>query len=103
MKNKTKETNDKLLKLAKRRVFLKKMIKWHLIIYLTINAFLSIVYYFTTPNGYFWPLWSIIGWGLGLIIHAIVIESILSSTKNKEDLVEKEYQMLQKDFNQNND
>ena len=95
----TKETNDELLKLAKRRVFLKKTIKWHVIIYLIINVFLCVVYYFTTPGGYFWPIWSLIGWGLGLVIYIAVIGSMLSSTRNKQDLVEKEYQMLQKDFN----
>ena len=103
MENTTKETDDKLLKLAKRRVFLKKTIKWHIIIYLIINIFLCVIYYLSTPNGYFWPVWSISGWGVGLITHVVVIGFILSSPKNKQDLVEKEYQMLQKELGQNND
>ena len=98
----SKETNDKLLKLAKRRVLLKEVVKWHIIIYLIINALLCAIYYLTTPTGYFWPIWSIIGWGIGLIIHIVVTRVVLSSTRGKQDLVEKEYQMLLKDFELNN-
>jgi len=77
---------------------LKKTIKWHTIIFLIINVFLCAIYYFTTPGGYFWPMWSIAGWGLGLIIHVVVIGSVLSSTRHKQGLVEKEYEKLKKDF-----
>jgi len=98
MKETANEINNELLKLAKRRVFLKRTIKWHTIIFLIINVLLCAIYYFTTPNGYFWPLWSIIGWGAGLIIHAVVIGQALSSTRNKQNSVEKEYEMLKKDF-----
>ena len=97
------EINEQLLKLAKRRVFLKKMMSWHIIIYLIINVFLVGIFYLTTPDGYFWPIWSIVGWGLGLIIHIVVINSSLSSARNQQDAVEREYQMLQKDLKQNND
>jgi len=103
MENAPKETNEKLLKLAKRRVLLKKSIKWHVIIYLIINAFLCVVYYLTTPDGYFWPMWSMAGWGLGLIVHVVVVCSVLSSTRNRQNAVEKEYQMLQKDYDRDSD
>ena len=102
MENSNQKTNDELLKLAKRRVLLKKSIKWHALIYLIINVFLCAIYYVTTPGGYFWPMWSIIGWGVGLIMHAIVVGVLLSSTNSKEDAVDKEYQRLQKDADQNN-
>ena len=103
MEQKTPKTKDEVLKLAKRRVALKKAIQWHIIIFLIVNAFLCAIYYLTTPNGYFWPLWSILGWGIGLIMHIIVTGAMLSSTMSKQDLVEKEYQMLINDFDLNND
>ena len=96
MEQKTKKTKDEVLKLAKRRVFLKKAVQWHMIVFLIVNVFLCAIYYFTTPDGYFWPLWSILGWGIGLILHIIVTGVVLSSTMSKKDLVEKEYQMLLK-------
>ena len=103
MERNTQKTKDELLKLAKRRVFLKKAVQWHMIIFLIINAFLCVIYYLTTPDGYFWPLWSILGWGIGLILHIVVTGVVLSSTRSKQDSVEKEYQMLLKDFDQNDD
>jgi hypothetical protein len=86
--------HDKLLKLAKRRVALKKSVMWHLTAYICVNVFLAAIYYFTTPNGYFWPIWSILGWGLGLLCHAIVIGMILRSTSGAQDAVAREYQKL---------
>ena len=103
METTSKERNDKLFKLAKRRVLMKKTIKWHMIIYLIINILLCVIYYLTTPSGYLWPVWPIIGWGVGLILHIVVISFVLSSTRDKRDLVEKEYQMLQNDFEQSRD
>ena len=100
MKETANEKNNELLRLAKRRVFLKKTVKWHAIIFLIVNVFLCVIYYLTTPGGYFWPLWSIAGWGVGLVIHAVVVGSVLSSTRSREDSVEKEYQMLKKDLDQ---
>jgi hypothetical protein len=99
----SKETDDKLFKRAKRRVIMKKTIKWHMIIYLIVNVLLCVIYYLTTPDSYFWPIWSIIGWGTGLIMHVIILKLVLSSTRDKRDLIEKEYQMLQKDLEQNSD
>ena len=101
MEQNTKKTKDELLKLAKRRVFLKKAIQWHMIIFLIINAFLCVIYYLATPGGYFWPRWSILGWGIGLILHIAVTGVALSSSGSKQDLVEKEYQLLLKDFDPN--
>ena len=98
MEGTTNEINNELLRKAKLRVFLKKTIKWHAIIFLIINVLLCVIYCFTTPGGYFWPLWSIVGWGVGLILHVVVIGAVLSSTRRKQDLVEKEYEMLKKDF-----
>ena len=103
MEQKTQKTKDEVLKLAKRRVFLKKVVQWHIIIFLIVNAFLCAIYFLTTPNGYFWPFWSLLGWGVGLIIHIIVTGIVLSSTRGKQDSVEKEYQMLLKDLDPNNE
>jgi len=41
----------------------------HLITYLVVNTFLVVVWAVTT-GGYFWPVWPIAGWGVGLAVHA---------------------------------
>ena len=102
MEQNNQRTKDDLLKLAKRRVFLKKALRWHVILFLVINALLCAIYYLTTPGGYFWPMWSILGWGIGLIVHIAVTCSLLSSPKGKQDAVEKEYNSLLRDLDQNN-
>ena len=101
MEQNTQRTHDELLRLAKRRVILKKALRWHVIIFIAVNALLCVIYFLTTPDGYFWPMWSLFGWGIGLIVHIIVTCSLLSSTKSKEDPVEKEYNSLKKEFEEN--
>ena len=41
----------------------------HVIVYVVVNAFLVVVWAFTSGD-YFWPMWPIAGWGIGLVIHA---------------------------------
>ncbi len=38
--------------------------------YVLVNLFLIAINLLTTPGGYFWPIWPILGWGLGLAFHA---------------------------------
>jgi len=45
MKETANEINNELLKLAKRRVFLKRTIKWHAIIFLIINVVISGIFH----------------------------------------------------------
>lgn len=41
----------------------------HLLVYGLVNAML-IVIWAASGAGYFWPIWSIAGWGVGLALHA---------------------------------
>jgi hypothetical protein len=41
----------------------------HLVAYLVVNAFLAVVWA-VTGAGYFWPIWVIGAWGVGLVLHA---------------------------------
>lgn len=40
----------------------------HLLLYLVVNAFLVAIWAMTGA-GYFWPIWSIVGWGIGVFFH----------------------------------
>ena len=42
----------------------------NLVSYLLVNTFLVLVWLVTTPGGYFWPIWPLLGWGLGVALHA---------------------------------
>ena len=42
----------------------------HAFVYLAVNALLVVVWAVTSDGGYFWPVWPIAGWGIGLVMHA---------------------------------
>jgi hypothetical protein len=42
----------------------------HLLVYVTVNTLLVVVWMVTDVGGYFWPVWPIAGWGIGLVMHA---------------------------------
>lgn len=64
--------------------------------YLTINTLLIAIWYFTSGiNSYFWPVWSILGWGLGVIMQyfnayhgqeLFSVEREYEKLKNKQSL-----------------
>ena len=59
-------TDKQLHEMAKKRV----EFRTHLVVYLVVNSFLWIIWYFT-GQGYMWPIWPMAGWGVGLIFHYI--------------------------------
>ena len=80
--------------------------KSHALTYLIINAFLWAIWYFTSRDDHFdmgriswghfpWPLWSTLGWGVGLAFHfagAYIFP--------KANSVEREYEKLKNQQNQ---
>ena len=42
----------------------------HLIMFLVINTGLIIIWTATNPDGFFWPVFPILFWGAGLLMHA---------------------------------
>ncbi len=57
---------------AKKRVEEIKGFYFHLISYIVINAVLVVINLLTSPE-YLWFIWPIIGWGVGLLIHAFTV------------------------------
>jgi len=88
-------TDEELMQLARRKVAMKKTFQIHLAVYILVNLFLVFIFFVTTRNSwdnYFWPIWPLMGWGLGLGIHGAVVYSNVFSSGN--DQVMKEYQKL---------
>ena len=59
---------------AKKRVEDIKGFYFHLVTYVLVNAVLVVINLLTSPE-YLWFMWSILGWGVGLIIHAFSVFS----------------------------
>jgi hypothetical protein len=45
----------------------------HLYNYLWVNVALVIIWAMTNFGGYFWPIWPMLGWGIGLAAHAFSV------------------------------
>jgi hypothetical protein len=51
--------------LKKRRDF-----RGHLLIYLLVNTFVTVIWILAGAHGFFWPIFLIGGWGIGLVTNA---------------------------------
>jgi len=47
----------------------KRDFKTHLVIYVAVNAML-IVIWAVTSDGFFWPIFPLLGWGIGVVANA---------------------------------
>lgn len=66
MNNEQKE--DLLWQIAKKRAGF----KWSLASYVFVNAFLVGIWFFSAGHeSHFWPIWPILGWGIGLAFQYI--------------------------------
>ena len=41
----------------------------HVAAYILVNTMLVAIYLLTDPGGFFWPMFPILGWGIGLFFH----------------------------------
>jgi 2TM domain len=57
--------NRAITHLKKRRDFL-----GHLVVYVLVNTFIVVIWAVTGANGFFWPVFPIAGWGIGVVMNA---------------------------------
>jgi hypothetical protein len=63
------QTTLDLRERAVRRLRKKHDFRIHLVIYLMVNALLVAVWAMTGP-GFFWPIFPLVGWGVGVVANA---------------------------------
>jgi two-component system LytT family sensor kinase len=82
--------ND-LAELAKatHRVNIKIGLWIHLAVYTAVNALLIVINLVTTP-GYHWFWWPLLGWGIGLGLHASLPMLFSRGASIRQRLIEKE-------------
>jgi hypothetical protein len=54
-----------IARLKKKRDF-----KAHLFIFVAVNSLLVVIWAVTSSDGFFWPIFPILGWGIGLAANA---------------------------------
>ncbi len=84
-------SEEEIREIATHRVRRRRGFYSHLTAYILVNLMLVAIWYFTGA-GYFWPMWVILFWGIGLIFNAVAACSkhdISWETKEVEKEVEK--------------
>lgn len=54
-------------------------VRIHVLWYVLANVAQVLVWWLATPDIFFWPLWSIVGWGIGLVAHIWAVRSALAA------------------------
>jgi fatty acid desaturase len=76
--------------LAIKRLKQKNDFKMHLLVYMLVNAMLVVIWA-TTGAGYFWPIWVIGFWGIGVVLHGY---TAYRSEEYTEEQIEHEMKRL---------
>ena len=89
-------TDDvELRRLAIRRADMKLAFRSHLMAYVVVNAGLIAIYLMTSDLGdYFWPIWPMLGWGIGIGAHGASV--YMNGEGMRDRLIEEELERLRK-------
>ena len=83
-------TDDEIRKMAKARV----AFKTHAVAYVAVNVLLALIWWITSPRGsvpgfatgtYYWPVWTHLGWGLGLALHGFFTYGVPADWEAREE------------------
>ena len=68
----------------------------HILVFVLVNAFLTVIWLVTDPHGFFWPIFPIAGWGIGVILNAW---DVFRPEEFDEKRIEREMERLQEQMN----
>lgn len=89
--NPEQQNDDQLWQIAKARVGF----RWSILSYILLNTFMVLIWYFTSgPGSYFWPMWSMLGWGIGIAFQYFQAYhgNKLTSTQDEYDKLKRKQQ-----------
>lgn len=85
-------TDEALREQAIRRLKKKRDFQGHLLVYVLVNAFIVAIWA-VTGSGFFWPIFPIIGWGIGVVLNAW---DVYRPDEPDEDRIRREMEMLRR-------
>ena len=90
-------TEEELLRIARRRIRIKRSLYSHIASYIIVNGFLALIYFITGNKGksFPWFLWVMVFWGMGLLIDIVHTIQNLRLTYNY-GAVQKEVEKLKR-------
>ena len=71
----------------------KRDFRSHVFIYVAVNAVLVVIWAVTSDDGFFWPIFPILGWGIGVAANAW---DVYGSKALTEEEIHREQQRLQR-------
>ncbi|PRY30742.1 2TM domain-containing protein [Pseudosporangium ferrugineum] len=80
-----------LRQLAVTRLRKKRDLQAHLLAYVLVNLFLIIIWLVTMPGGFFWPIFPLLGWGIGAAFH---VWDVYAPEDPPEDRIRREMDRL---------
>ena len=91
------KTPEEFRSAAIKRLKAKSDFRNHLLIYLAVNALLTVIWATTNagkpyPQGFFWPVFVMAGWGVAVVINAYVV---FQKNPFTDERIEREIQRLQ--------
>ena len=57
---------EELRTAAVQRLRKKRDLQAHVLAYVMVNLLLNVIWFLTTPGGFYWPVIPMLGWGIGL-------------------------------------
>lgn len=60
--------------------------KAHVYTYIWVNLLLVAIWAMTSPGGYFWPMWSIVPWGVGVAAHGSAHRAAEKARRRRREL-----------------
>ena len=92
----TELSEQEIYEQAKKRVEEKKGFYIHFAVYIAVNILLVLIWAFPAGGGYPWFLWTLGGWGIGILFHflGVFVFSRPSNWEKRE--IEKEVERLRK-------
>ncbi len=86
------DTDERIRTQAVERLEARRGFFIHLAIYVVVNSLLFIQWAVVTPGAGYWPVWTLIGWGIGLAFHGIAV--FIGGREPSEERIEREMDKL---------
>jgi len=85
------DSTDQLRQLAISQLRKKRGLQAHVLAYVMVNLFLNAIWLLVMPGGFYWPVFPLLGWGIGLAFH---IWDVYGPTQPTQEQIEREMRRL---------
>ena len=71
----------------------KRDFRTHVVVYVLVNSFFVLIWAMTSPDSLFWPVFPMVGWGIGLAMNAW---DVYVADDFSEEAIQREIERLQR-------